>query len=523
MVDDRHQLPRESSNSPPSSMNEGDRRLLLLAAVSQRQREQMMGLGTTQPKKEDPSAALVSKDSPCISDVNASGAASKNTDIRDASGVAPSQKRDTSEATAATNTAAGPNAVTSNNNGMPPLDISKEEPPSSARTQKMKRKVSECTRDASACGGRLRALSETVMSAPTSLFTTFSAPPLKGNVSGHHQSNNVVGGTLPMQMLGHDYHQQIMSMSLAGLSAPNIMMLPMQAGPQPQQMQVMQRGQKTTEQKDGPLKKKRKRKKKDTNSRASTTAQDVPKPKSAPTKDGKPVVFPNQEIFSQMLQMKSLKSPPQAAEALAAHIAPFYSRWKEDKASSMSTATAASSSQWEPSSSVQKTMGGESYQEDPLKIQSRFLEKEMALNREQQEKQLQKYLSQQQKRQRRCTKDVSSEAHMSPMMMCQQHQPIRNTHLSPLPPPSIPGQMAQLQVAQQDYLQRFLQDVENRACFDPSNQQRIMELRHQAVMLEEQMRLREMDFVRERRQMLDMQTVNRLRLQADLLEKQLMM
>lgn len=309
-----------------------------------------------------------------------------------------------------------------------------------------------------------------------------------------------------------------MSMSIAGLSAPN-MMLPMQAGPQPQQMQMMQHQQKTSKQKDGPLKKKRQRNKKDSNKRA-TTAQDVPKPKSATTKDGKPIVFPNQEIFSQILQMKTLKSPPQAAEALAAHIAPFYSRWKEDKAST---------SHWEPSLSVQKTMGGESYQEDPyqedpLKIQSRFLEKEMALNRQHQEKQLQKYLSQQQQQQqsrrRRCTKDVSSEAQMSPIM-CQQHQPIGNPHLSPLPPPSIPGQMVHLQVTQQDYLQRFLQQ-ENRACFNPSNQQRIIELRHQAVMLEEQMRLREMDFIRERRRMVD-QTVNRLRLQADILEEQLMM
>ena len=511
---DRHQLPYESKSPPSSSMNEGDRRLLLLAAVSRREQ---IGLGKTQLREEEPSTAFVSKESPCTSDANAAAAASKNTAAHDTRGVALSPKKcDTSEATTTTDTAAVPTAISSNeNNGMSPLDVSKEEPLPFVTQSKKRKGISEGTQDAMSCGDCLHTLSENVMSAPTSL-STFSAPPLEGNISGHHQGNNVVGGTLPMQMLGHDYHQQIMSMSIAGLSVPN-MMLSMQACPQPQQMHIMmQHGQETAKLQDGPLKK-RKRKKKDSNSRATTAAQGVPK--SATAKDGKPVVFPNQEIYSQMLQMKSLKSPPNAAESLAAHIAPFYSRWKEDNVSSMSNGTAPSSSQWDPSLSVQRMVGGEPYQEDPLKIQSRFLEKEMALNRKHQEKQLQKYLLQQQQSRRRRTKDVSSGE-------CQQHQPFSNAHLISLPPPSISGQMEHLQVAQHDYLQLFLHEVENRACSEEhhlSNQRRIIELRQQAVMLEEQMRLREIDFIRERRQMVDMQTVNRLRLQADLLEKQMMM
>ena len=56
-----------------------------------------------------------------------------------------------------------------------------------------------------------------------------------------------------------------------------------------------------------------------------------------------------------------------------------------------------------------------------------------------------------------------------------------------------------------------------------SSQRQMSELHQHAVQLEERMKLSEMDFMRERKRMVNMQTVNRLRLQADELEKRLMM
>jgi hypothetical protein len=51
----------------------------------------------------------------------------------------------------------------------------------------------------------------------------------------------------------------------------------------------------------------------------------------------------------------------------------------------------------------------------------------------------------------------------------------------------------------------------------------MMELHHQASQLEQQMKLRELEFMRERRRLEDIQAVNRLRLQADALEQRLLM
>jgi hypothetical protein len=55
------------------------------------------------------------------------------------------------------------------------------------------------------------------------------------------------------------------------------------------------------------------------------------------------------------------------------------------------------------------------------------------------------------------------------------------------------------------------------------SQRRMMELHHQASQLEQQMKLRELEFMRERRRLEDIQAVNRLRLQADALEQRLLM
>jgi len=528
-------------------MNEGDNRLLLLAAVSQRAQSEQMG--TPPPEEEESSTALISKDSPCISDATAADDASKNTAVSDGRAVAllSPKQHDMLPQAITTNTGSDPNTFTLNGDEdivmkglyqvkIPTLYSPKE--PRPPMTQNKKRKVSDGTRDATMLmyGSRLHAPSENVKSPPAS-FSAVPAPPLGMNGGGYHQdSNAVVGGAAASTpMLGHNYHQQIMAMSVAGLSAPNMMSM-VQGRPQPQMIQHQQKvkQQMLIPSDEGPLKKKKKRKKKDvTTRRAATTARDVPK-YTTTTKDGKPIVFPNQDIYSQMLQMKTLKSSPQEAEALAAQIAPFYSRWRKDEASSMAAA-APSSSQWNPSFSVQTT-GEKSmhqHQEDPLKIQSRFLEMEMSLTREHQQKQLQKYILEQQNRQRR-TKDVSLEQLMAPKLMMQQqhhHQPIGNNHLS-LPPMSIP-------MAQQDptllpqnnaHFQLVLRELENQVRAEEhdrilqSNQRRAVELRcHQAVLLEEQMKLREMEIMRERNRLVDLQTVNRLRLQADVLENQLMM
>eukprot|EP00984_Skeletonema_dohrnii_P004574 scaffold1616_cov100-Skeletonema_dohrnii-CCMP3373.AAC.4 len=519
-------------------MNEGDNRLLLLAAVSQRAQSEQMG--TPPPEEEEASTALISKDSPCIGDD-----ASKNTAASDGRAVAllsPKQHGMLPRAITTNTGLAGPTTFTLNGNedimkGLYQVKIPTLYSPQEPRppmTQNKKRKVSDGTRDAMMLmyGGRLHAPSTTAS------FSAVPAPPLGMNGGGYHQdSNAVVGGAAASTpMLGHIYHQQIMAMSVAGLSAPNMMSM-MQGRPQPQQM--MQHQQKVKQQMlipsdEGPLKKKKKRKKKDaTTRRAATTARDVPK-YTTTTKDGKPIVFPNQDIYSQMLQMKTLKSSPQEAEALAAQIAPFYSRWRKDEASSsMAAAAPSSSSQWNPSFSVQTT-GEQSmhhHQEDPLKIQSRFLEMEMSLTREHQQKQLQKWILEQQNRQRRA-KDVSLEQLMAPKLMMQQqhhHHPIDNNHLQ-LPPMSIP-------MAQQDptllprnnaHLQVVLRELENQARAEEHDRilqsRRAVELRcHEAVLLEEQMKLREMEIRRERNRLVDLQTVNRLRLQADVLENRLMM
>mmetsp|Transcript_27520 Transcript_27520/g.46571 ORF Transcript_27520/g.46571 Transcript_27520/m.46571 type:complete len:658 (-) Transcript_27520:75-2048(-) len=655
---EHNQPPSASEPSSPSSMD----RLLILAAVSQRaQREQT---GTSPPEEEESSVSLVSNDSTCIDLTAAANAASKNTAIRDGTQLIckgavdfPPKKR-SSLLSEATNTAlADPTTFTLNENEdimvqlhrngldqvkIPPLHGSEEPLPPAPVSHNMKRKVSEGNRGAMTHGGHLHtpsgALSKSrpqanngregsegflpkivtggtsprsnrqrrIVMPPSSSFSTLPAPPLGRNGNGY-QDNIVVGGGAPStQIGGHDNHKQIMSMSMNGLSSPNLMLLmqrqqrargrlngllcgtvagedgpnpqmqsqkrqkkvllkdqgtlknPKKDAPSwssmpsagfsapnpnrmfynmtsggPQQMQHRQKAKMQTlivlDEDEGPTKKKRK--KKDTNSRAAT-AQGAPKCNT--TKDGKPIVFPNQDIYSQMLQMKTLKSSPQEAEALAAQIAPFYSRWRKDEASSMAAA-APSSSQWNPSFSVQTT-GEKSmhqHQEDPLKIQSRFLEMEMSLTREHQQKQLQKYILEQQNRQRR-TKDVSLEQLMAPKLMMQQqhhHQPIGNNHLS-LPPMSIP-------MAQQDptllpqnnaHLQVVLRELENQVRAEEhdrilqSNQRRAVELRcHQAVLLEEQMKLREMEIMRERNRLVDLQTVNRLRLQADVLENQLMM
>ena len=337
----------------------------------------------------------------------------------------------------------------------------------------------------------------------------------------------------------------------------------------------------------------------DAKSRARSTQEAS---KCATTKDGngKPVVFPNQEIYSEIARKRKknsvskVKSPPQAIEALAAKmvipfynnwreeqaerarraaasaisthkkeatedpakmVVPFYNNWREDQAerarraaSAISThnkgAVAASisaaapaapspSSTWNPPLSVRKAKQGFLYQdqEESLMIQHRLLRMERSVMQEQKQKQLQRYLQQQQQQSR--TQDVSSEQISSKLLM-QQHQKhtydntklrvvARQTQMAhhqeptllPQDDPNVQVRLSLLELENQvraEEHDRILQ----------TNQREMSELHQHAIQLEEQMKLREMDFLKERRRVVDMQTVNRLRLQADELEKVLM-
>lgn len=461
------------------------------------------------------------------------------------------------------------------------------------------------------------------MPASTTPSSSFPAPLLGRNISGS-QDDNVVGrSAASMQKWGHDYHQQIMSMSMSGLSSQNQMLL-MQAGPQGRlndgmpssalycgevkdegrlhplrqtqlkQPQKVDQGPFKNAKKDatswssksnaglsaphnpihafydmmsgasqvqhrqkaemhsliapnesgGPLQKRRK-KKNDTSSRA-TGAQEASK--HSTTSDGKPIMFPNQEIYSEIARKRrkdsgsksKRKSPSQATEALAAKmVVPFYNKWREEEAegarkvasatsthkketvaASLSAAAAApppSSSTWNPSLSVQKAEPGFMCQdqEESLMIQHRLLQMERAFQHEQKQQQLQRYLQLQQQQSR--TQDVPWEqmssndnSHLS--IMAHHQEPTLLSHDDP----NFQVRLSLLELENQVRVEehdRILQ----------SNQRQMSDLHQHAIHLEEQMKMREMDFMRERKRLVDFQTVNRLRLQADELEKRLMM
>ena len=699
----------------------------MLAAVSQRaQREQR---GSSPPEEEESSVSLVSKDSTCI-DLAAADAASKNAAIRDGTQLIckgavafPPKKRSSLLSSEATNTApADPTTFTLNENEdimvqlhrngldqvkIPPLHGSEAGEPLPPVSHNMKRKVSEGNRGAMTHGGHLDtpsgALSKShpqanngregflpkivtggtsprsnrqrrIVMPPSSSFSSLPAPPLGRNGNGYQDNIAVGGGAPSMQIGGHDNHKQIMSMSMNGLSSPNLMLLmqrqqraqgrlnggipsstllcgevagedgsnplmqsqkqqkkvllkdqgplknPKKDAPSwssmpsagfsapnpnrmfynmtsggPQQMQHRQKAKMQTlivlDEDESPAKKKRK--KKDTNSRAATAAQGAPKCNT--TKDGKPIVFPNQDIYSEILRKKA-KSSPEEAEALAkqmmvpfyntwkeekskrkrpatltrtkeaaapppptsaaavapqelaAQIAPNYSKWRDHEAPSMSAAAAArrqspsmlaaaaarrQSTKWNPSLSVEKAESGFMYQdqEESLMIQNRMLQLERSVLEEQNQKRLQKYLQQQQRR----TQDVSLER----MPSNSSTQAYNRSNLpTPLPRLSAARQMAHqhqrdvTHFSQDDpnlQVKLSLLELENQLRAEEhnlvlqSNQQQMSELHQHAVQLEERMKLSEMDFMRERKRMVNMQTVNRLRLQADELEKRLMM
>ncbi|KAL7493430.1 hypothetical protein ACHAWT_002504 [Skeletonema menzelii] len=666
---DHHPLLSAEPSSSPSSMNEGDRRLLLLAAVSQREQTSS---GSSE-EEESSMPPLVSKGSSCIGLI-AAEASLKNTAVAVCDGKAvalpPKKRRITSEVITPNNTAADPTTFTLNKNEdfmmqlhrngldqvkIPPLHKGPEEQSHGGHDVK-RRTVSEGTRDVTSCGGHVYTSSsgassqrspqannitgeltslpkivtggssprstlrrQIVMPASTSLLPPL---PLGKNISGFQDNDAVRGGgaAVSMQKWGHDYHQQIMSMSMAGLSASNRMLLMqagqlkcgmpppttllcselkgrdgssnhlmqlqkqqekemiikhegpfknskggdapwsstshsrvsalnpdhslynmLQRGPQHEQIiQMMQHRQNAEmqtsilpDESEGPLKKKRK--KRDANSRA-TIAQGALKCHT--TKDGKPVAFPNQELYSQMLRMKSskLQPPPQSAEELAAKmVVPFYKDWKEEQLETERTRRAAAaaapraSSQWNPSLSVKRAESGFMYQdqEESLMIQNRVLQMERAMLHEQKQKQVQKYL----KLQQGYAQGASSE-HIS--SSDQKIQAYSNTNLRI--PPSVARQMVLHEptlLSQEDdpnmQIRLCLLELENRVRAEEhdriiqSSQRQMSELHQRAVQLEEQLKFRELDFLTERKRLVDMQTVKRLRLQADELEKRLTM
>ena len=367
-------------------MNESDRRLLLLAAVSRR--EQQLGTPPAAAEEEESSTALVSKDSPYKHDVtDAAATASKNiaavgdvTEMNNKGAVAtlpPTKRQLTSEAvvnaaTANTTASADPTTFTLNDdedimvqlrrNGLdqikiPPLYGPKQPLPPVTHTKK--RKVSEGTRDTSKNGSRL--YSPSVASSSQAYHTgvflpnivtggsnrqTASLPPLStpysysastdptfGNLSQCQGSIQGRGGAASMQNWGHDYHQHIMSMSMAGLSAPHRMMLynmMVQGDPQqghhlhglppassnlkghesskvageygvhglPQQQQIMQHRPKKQKLKASTKSPPKKKKKDDDIIIIPRRVQDEQKFSTTSTtpKEGNPIVFPNQEI-----------------------------------------------------------------------------------------------------------------------------------------------------------------------------------------------------------------------------------
>ena len=219
-----------------------------------------------------------------------------------------------------------------------------------------------------------------------------------------------------MQMWGHECHPQIMEMALAGLSHSTLMSS-LQSRPhllqqiQMQNLQQQQQQQQAREEllvpsDEGPGRKKRRR---SVESAANSSRpheakniKDVPSPSQRQTKkdDTKPpIVFPNQELYSQMLQIKALRSKPRNPQAPNAPSPP-----PPPSPLLLSTTTTPNNNVdsrvecWNP-----LLLEGEDTvlypdQEQALLIQNRFLQAEMKKMQDQREKQLQKYMEQLQRR-----------------------------------------------------------------------------------------------------------------------------
>ena len=432
------------------------------------------------------------------------------------------------------------------------------------------------------------------------------------------------GSAASSRALGHDYHKEIMSMSMAGLSQNHRMYYNMMNQPSPrlgptelvQQQQSMRDDEKkkmnnvlprpsttakpaaSVESKDGPQENKTKKKEKKKlmikhqlllpagQQIGAASPSPPPSPqdqddspqdqeddcspttittKAAVTKkddtngnggsDSKPppppsvATFPNQEIFSQILREKQLKSrpsvpppsPPLPVAAAVRAIQIAANNWDGQMTClpvERDRVPVSSSSSLPKSKPLMKKSSDEAIGALPPSLPSKSAKK--ASNEEssssrnvgaayeaEARRRLQIELMLRQQEERKLIETLPEYSTAARMLMWQRYndeQMMMNPSALPLPLPS------QLKPHQSDQVMLSLLELENQvrseehyARICSQNTHRMMEIHHQASQLEQQMKLRELEFMRERRRLADIQAVNRLRLQADALEQRLLM
>lgn len=565
-------------------MNDGDHRLLLLAAVSQKEQK----LRTTL-EEDGSSTVLASKESSCTSNLkNLIAAESKTIAVGDGSKIdaravatlPPKKHRRVCEAIPTDKRSVDPNSFLLNEdedimtqlhrNGLdqvkiPPLSIPQEKLSILSMIHNKKRQVSDGTIDVSCSSdSRHDAQSDAVMpssksciqannnnnrglllkkvtggSSPQSsrkrpiklssaAYSVLPVPPFGGGMSRTHRADPGRGSYVPKR--AHDYHQQIMSMSMVGISDENLRLL-IQRRLNNDVSSTLPCGgevgsltgfgceessnllQQLHDQ--GPLKKL----KTETSSTGlpsqnknplldsmmhrytmSSSTQDPLKRKqeisNGPTavEDGlqfSKVEFPNQSIYSQMLREKMFsskrKNPPEPVGTLAAQ-----ESWRDNEVQEARTSV----SRGAGSLSVQKDIGG------PTQLD---LQIQMALMKKRQQQQLHhlRLLD---------GGNAPTSFPSKPITSHFSNQDPRRSNTDP----NLQVQLSLLELENQVR-------AEEQACVLQSNHERVSDLHQQALHLEEQMKLREMEFMRERSRLIDIQTMNKLRLQADELEKRLMM
>ena len=566
-------------------MNDGDHRLLLLAAVSQK--EQIL---RTTLEEDGSSTILASKESSCSSNLkNLTAAESKTIAVGDGSKIdsravatlPPKMHRRVCEAIPTDKRSVDPNSFILNEdedimaqlhrNGLdqvriPPLSIPQEKLSILSMIHKQKRQVSDGTHDIScSSASRYDTQSDAVMpssksciqannnnnrglflnkvtggSSPQSsrkrpiklssaAYSVLPDPPFGGSMSRIHRGDPGRGSYVPKR--AHDYHQQIMSMSMAGISDENLRLL-IQRRLNNDVSSTLPCGgvglltgfgceessnllQQLHDQ--GPLKKL----KTETSSTGlpsqnknpvldsmmhrytmSSSTQDPLKRKqeisngpTAAVEDGlqfSKVEFPNQAIYSQMLREKMFsskrKNPPEPVGTLAA---------QELRRDNEAQEARTSVSRGAGSLSVQKDMEG------PTQLD---LQIQMALMKKRQQQQLRQYHLR--------LLDGGNAPTSFPSKPITSHFSNQDPRRSNTDP-NLQVQLSLLELENQI-------SAEEQACVLQSNHERVSDLHQQALHLEEQMKLREMEFMRERSRLIDIQTVNKLRLQADELEKRLM-
>jgi hypothetical protein len=459
------------------------------------------------------------------------------------------------------------------------------------------------------------------------------APPfISGGVGGVVRSvshGNTAPGAAAASSLGHDYHKEIMSMSMAGLSSANRMYYNMMNQPSPRLGPLLAQQQSTgddekkknvlptpsaattaaaaasVESEDDPQKEQTKKEKKklmikhqlllpagqqqtgaaspspspsppqdqeDECSRTTITTKTTVTKKddtdgvSSSSKHPPPApsvaIFPNQEIFSQILREKQLKSrpsvpplpPPLPAAAAAACATESQSESAANDWDGQMTClpverdrvpVPSSSSSLPKSKSLMKKSSDEADGALPTSSLSKSKSAKKAVNEEtssssrnvgaayeaEARRRLQIELMLRQQQERKLLESLPEYSTAARMLMWQQYNDEQTMMMNPsssLPLP-LPSQLKPHHQSS-DQVKLSLLELENQvrseehyARICSQNTRRMMELHHQASQLEQQMKLRELEFMRERRRLEDIQAVNRLRLQADALEQRLLM